>query len=105
MPWPGELPTPVQWGLLATSGIFVTLAHLLIVIALQLAEGPTVAPLKYVSLVWSTIIGYLVWGDIPGVWNIIGALMVVTAGLFIMFRETQARDDNDRRLEEPKPTQ
>ena len=105
MPWSGELPTPVQWGLLATSGIFVTLAHLLIVMALQLTEGPTVAPLKYVSLVWSTIIGYLVWGDIPGAWNIIGALMVVTAGLFIMFRETQARDDNEGRLEEPKPTQ
>ena len=75
--------------LLVASGIFVTLAHLLIVKALQLAEGPTVAPLKYVSLVWATILGYLIWGDVPGLWKVVGALMVVSAGLFILYRETQ----------------
>jgi drug/metabolite transporter (DMT)-like permease len=75
--------------LIGLSGIFVTLAHLLIVMALQLAEGPTVAPLKYVSLVWSAILGYLVWGDVPGLWKVVGALMVVAAGLFILYRETR----------------
>lgn len=89
MPWAGDPPTITQWGLLAASGIFVTVAHLLIVMALQLAEGATVAPLKYVSLVWSAILGYLVWGDVPGVWKVVGALMVVAAGLFILYRETK----------------
>ena len=89
MPWSGPAPNAEQWALLVLSGIFVTLAHLLIVMALQLAEGPTVAPLKYVSLVWSAILGYLIWGDVPGVWKVLGAMMVVAAGLFILYRETR----------------
>ena len=47
------------------------------------------APLKYVSLVWSAILGYLIWGDVPGVWKVLGAMMVVAAGLFILYRETR----------------
>ena len=89
MPWAGEVPSLLHWALLIASGIFVTLAHLLIIKALQLAEGPTVAPLKYVSLVWATILGYLIWGDVPGLWKVVGALMVVAAGLFILYRETK----------------
>lgn len=89
MPWAEEPPTLTQWGLLAASGVFVTVAHLLIVMALHLAEGATVAPLKYVSLVWSAVLGYLVWGDVPGPWKVAGALMVVAAGLFILYREAQ----------------
>ncbi len=89
MPWAGPAPNAEQWALIALSGFFVTLAHLLIVMALQLAEGPTVAPLKYVSLIWSAILGYLIWGDVPGLWKVLGALMVVAAGLFILYRETR----------------
>ncbi len=89
MPWSGPAPNAEHWALFVLSGIFVTLAHLLIVMALQLAEGPTVAPLKYVSLVWSAILGYLIWGDVPGVWKVLGAMMVVAAGLFILYRETR----------------
>ena len=91
MPWSGPAPNAEQWALFVLSGIFVSLAHLLIVMALQLAEGPTVAPLKYVSLVWSAILGYLIWGDVPGTWKVLGAMMVVAAGLFIIYRETQSQ--------------
>tara|TARA_B100000405_G_C16673717_1_gene406771 strand:- start:451 stop:1302 length:852 start_codon:yes stop_codon:yes gene_type:complete len=91
MPWSGPAPNAEQWALFVLSGIFVSLAHLLIVMALQLAEGPTVAPLKYVSLVWSAILGYLIWGDVPGTWKVLGAMMVVAAGLFILYRETQSQ--------------
>ena len=92
MPWAGEVPSPLHWALLVASGVFVTLAHLLIVKALQLAEGSTVAPLKYVSLVWATILGYLIWGDVPGFGKVVGALMVVVAGLFILYRETKLQN-------------
>ena len=91
MPWSGPAPNAEQWALFVLSGIFVSLAHLLIVMALQLAEGPTVAPLKYLSLVWSVILGYLIWGDVPGTWKVLGAMMVVAAGLFILYRETQSQ--------------
>ena len=67
----------------------MTFAHLLVVMAFQLTEGVIVAPLKYLSLIWSAVIGYLVWGDIPGSMKFAGAALVVGAGLFILYRETR----------------
>ncbi len=84
-------PTLTQWGWFALAGTFVSLAHLLIVKALQLAAGAVVSPLKYLSLVWSAIIGYLVWGDVPDALKVAGAALVVVAGLLILYRETRRR--------------
>lgn len=91
LPFGTELPTPTQWGWFALAGTFVSLAHLLIVKSLQLAAGAVVSPLKYLSLVWSAVVGYLVWGDVPGTMKVFGAAMVVGAGLLIVFRETRRR--------------
>ena len=91
LPFGTHLPTLTQWGWFAIAGTFVCLAHLLIVKALQLAAGAVVSPLKYLSLVWSAAVGYMVWGDVPGTAKIIGALMVVASGLLILYRETRRR--------------
>ena len=58
--------------------------------ALLFAPGGTVAPFKYLSLVYAAGIGYLIWGDVPNGWNIAGATLVVGAGLFILHREMRA---------------
>lgn len=81
--WPGLF----DWGLLAAAGILVALSHLLTIQALLLAPGGTVAPFKYLSLVWAGVIGYGVWGDVPDQWKLAGAALVVGAGLFILHRE------------------
>ncbi|MAZ01612.1 MAG: hypothetical protein CMN56_00570 [Sneathiella sp.] len=89
LPFGTHMPTVQQWGWFILGGILVTFAHLLVVMAFQLTEGVIVAPLKYLSLIWSAIIGYLVWGDIPGPLKFVGAALVVGAGLFILYRETR----------------
>ena len=89
LPFATHLPTLEQWGLFALAGTFVCMAHLLIVKAFQQAPGAVVSPLKYLSLVWSAAIGYVVWGDVPGQVKLIGAALVVGAGLFILYRETR----------------
>ncbi|MBT6094753.1 MAG: DMT family transporter [Rhodospirillaceae bacterium] len=91
LPFGAHWPTLTQWGWFALAGTFVSLAHLLIVKALQLAAGAVVSPLKYLSLVWSAVIGYLVWGDMPGALKVAGAALVVVAGLLILYRETRRR--------------
>ncbi|MEK9725226.1 MAG: DMT family transporter [Rhodospirillaceae bacterium] len=88
IPFFGDLPTPTQWGWFVLGGVFATFAHLLIIFALRFAEGSAVSPLKYVSLVWSAILGYVVWGDVPPLHKLLGAALVVGAGLFILYRET-----------------
>ena len=76
--------------LFAAAGIMVSVSHLLIIQALLFAPGATVAPFKYLSLVYAAVIGYMVWGDVPNIGKIMGAALVVLAGLFILHREMNA---------------
>lgn len=87
----GHWPDLGHWGLFAIAGTLNSLAHLLTIQALLWAPGGTVAPFKYLSLVWATAISYGVWGDIPAPWTIAGAALVVGAGLFILHREVGRR--------------
>ena len=63
----------------------------LIVMAFQLAPGAVVSPLKYLSLVWAATIGFVVWGDVPNPIKLLGAALIVGAGLFLLYRETRIR--------------
>jgi drug/metabolite transporter (DMT)-like permease len=83
----GHWPSLFDWGLLAAAGILVAISHLLTIQALMLAPGGTVAPFRYLSLVWASVIGYGVWGDVPDQWKLAGTALVVGAGLFILHRE------------------
>jgi drug/metabolite transporter (DMT)-like permease len=49
------------------------------------------APFNYTAMVWAMMFGYLIWGDIPTLGLIIGALIVAASGLFILYRETIRR--------------
>ena len=85
-------PSPSDWTLFATAGAMIGISHLLTIQALLFAPGGTVAPFKYLSLVYAAGIGYLVWGDMPDGWMIAGAALVVGAGLFILHREMRRKD-------------
>ena len=56
--------------------------------ALSLAPPAAVGPFYYFSLVWAMILGFVFWGDIPGVSLIAGSAIVVGSGLFLLWRET-----------------
>ena len=55
--------------------------------ALKLAPGCALAPLHYTLLLWAVIFGWLFFGDVPGARILIGAAIVVLAGLFIFHRQ------------------
>ena len=59
--------------------------------SLHLAPPSAVVPFNYLSLVWATIIGFLVWGDMPTRDLLIGSAIVVGSGLYILWRETVRR--------------
>ena len=84
-------PSPSQWGLFAAAGILNSLSHLLTIQALLLAPGGTMAPFRYLSLVWAAVMGYAIWGDVPDSFKLAGAALVVGAGLFILYREMRGR--------------
>jgi drug/metabolite transporter (DMT)-like permease len=59
--------------------------------ALFLAPPSAVVPFNYLSLIWATIIGFVVWGDVPGPELIAGSIVVAGSGLYIVWRETVRR--------------
>lgn len=61
--------------------------HFLMIKALSIAPLTVIQPFNYVQLVWSVIIGYIVFGDMPDGLTLVGAALVVGSGLFVFFRE------------------
>jgi drug/metabolite transporter (DMT)-like permease len=59
--------------------------------ALHLAPASAVAPFYYLSLIWASILGFLVWGEMPTVSLLVGSAIVAGSGLFLLWRETTIR--------------
>lgn len=59
--------------------------------AFRFAPAAVAAPFNYTAMVWAMVFGYVVWGDIPTLALIAGALIVTSSGLFILYRETLRR--------------
>jgi drug/metabolite transporter (DMT)-like permease len=76
---------------LATAGIVNGVAQYWWTKSLHLAPASAVVPFNYLSLVWASIIGYAVWGDLPTEGLVLGSVIVVASGLYILWRETGAR--------------
>ncbi|MDO8883031.1 DMT family transporter [Pseudotabrizicola sp.] len=84
------VPVPMpDWPLFALIGILGTLAQLALIRAFTLAEAGSVAPFAYVGLIFAAGWGYLFFNEVPDLATIIGALVIVVAGLYVWHRETR----------------
>jgi drug/metabolite transporter (DMT)-like permease len=57
--------------------------------ALHVAPTSAVSPFYYLMLVWSIVIGFAIWGDLPTASLLIGSAVVVGSGLFLLWRESR----------------
>jgi drug/metabolite transporter (DMT)-like permease len=76
---------------LAIAGIGNGIAQYWWTRALTLAPPSAVVPFNYLSLVWATLLGLAIWGDVPTPHLLLGAAVVVSSGLYILWRETVRR--------------
>jgi drug/metabolite transporter (DMT)-like permease len=86
--------TPIAPGhlwLFALIGIFGTLAQLCLIRSFTIAEASLVAPFSYVGIVFATGWGIVLYNEWPDRWTVIGALVIVGAGLYVWHRETARR--------------
>ena len=84
-------PSAPDFMLLALLGVVAMVAHVCVNRALKLADAATVAPFQYTLLFWAIVFGWLVFADIPRPAMLVGAAIIVVAGLFIFFREQRAK--------------
>lgn len=80
-------PDAAGWMLMALLGFFGAAGHLTLIRALGYASPVVVAPLSYVSLVWSIGIGFLLFGDLPDAWTLAGAALIAASGIYVFHRE------------------
>ena len=77
----------LPWVLMAFMGLCATIGHSLLVVAHRDVPAQDLAPFVYVQLVSMTGFGYLVFGDVPGPWVIVGGLVIVLSGLWLLALE------------------
>ena len=78
--------------LLMAVGILGGSAQLAITHAFRAAPPSVIAPFDYTAMIYATIIGWMVWGELPKSQIWVGAVIVVASGLYILFRETKLKD-------------
>ena len=84
-------PSPPDAAMLVSSGVANAIGQYLWTKALHLAPTTAVAPFYYFLLVWAMAIGFVIWGDVPTLGLIIGSVIVVASGLFLLWHEARHR--------------
>ncbi|WP_085902592.1 DMT family transporter [Kiloniella majae] len=80
-------PDLYGWLALIAGGIFISLGHFFLIFAFQYATPSAIQPFNYTLLVWATLFGWLFYDEFPDHWTIVGALVVVSSGLYTLYRE------------------
>lgn len=89
------LVAPLSWTppdatasvLLIVLSLLGSFAHLAMIKAFERAEAIALQPFLYSLVVWAAVIGYIVFGDIPDRWVMLGATIIVASGLYAWHRE------------------
>ena len=83
--------TPTPWHLLQMLlfGVAAALATILYTAGYKVVAPSFVAPFEYQSLLWASLWGFLMWGDVPAGTTFAGAALIVAAGLWMIWRESR----------------
>jgi drug/metabolite transporter (DMT)-like permease len=91
LPFVWVTPGVVDGLLLAALGIIGGCGQLLVTAAFRNGPAAVIAPFDYASMLYVSLIGYAVWGDVPDQLLLLGAAIVIASGFYILHRETRRR--------------
>ena len=83
--WPA--PRGADLALFPATALLGTLGVTLISQAFRMAPAALVAPFDYTAIVWAGLVGWVVWGAVPGPWTWLGAAVIVAGGLVLIRAE------------------
>jgi drug/metabolite transporter (DMT)-like permease len=82
---------PTAWAYIIGGGFFGMAGYYAITLSTRMGELSAVAPYRYTRLVAALILAYIFFGEVPDMWMILGATLVIGAGLFTLYRERKLR--------------
>ena len=80
-------PDPLTLAMLILAGLFGGVGQLLLTEALRNAPVGIIAPFDYTQLIWATAFGLVIWGELPHILTLVGAVIVAGSGVYILRRE------------------
>ena len=87
--WVTPSPRDILLGIFI--GVASTTGQWIVVLAFRYAGASVLAPFSYVQLMWVSILGFFVFGEVPDIWTVIGAAFIVASGLYTAHRERVRR--------------
>ena len=82
-----QVPTLTELGLMLVSGVLAGVGFFCLAQAYRVSPASKVSPFEFTALLWALILGFLVWGDLPGLFTCVGAGVVISSGVYIIKRE------------------
>jgi drug/metabolite transporter (DMT)-like permease len=72
-------------------GVFATLGHIFLTSAVRYADTGLLAPFQYLEIISAILLGYLIFSDIPDHQTILGLIIIISSGIYLMHRERLAK--------------
>jgi drug/metabolite transporter (DMT)-like permease len=72
-------------------GVASTAGQWIVVLAFRYADASVLAPFSYTQLLWVSILGFVIFGEVPDLWTVTGAVFIVGSGLYTAHRERVRR--------------
>jgi len=91
-----QVPAAEHYGGFVFLGLLGSVAAFLVILAYRFAPAAVVAPFEYTALIWGAILGWLFWREQPQASALLGAAIIVAAGLYILYRESRSRGSDKR---------
>lgn len=88
LPFVWESPDSLRvWAICAGMAICAGLGEVFIIRALDIGQAVALAPVHYTMIIWGTFYGFIVFGELPDSWTIVGCAIIVASGLYTVHRE------------------
>jgi drug/metabolite transporter (DMT)-like permease len=82
-----KTPDAEGWKWLLLLALSAALGHFLLIKALEFAPASLLQPFNFTLLVFASTVGYFAFGDVPDMWTVLGAIVIVGSGIYTVHRE------------------
>ena len=89
LPFGWAWPDPLTFGLLVVTGVLGGLGQILLTSSYRYADASLIAPFEYASMIIALAVGFFLFGEVPTPIMLLGAAIIIAAGVLIIWRERQ----------------